>query len=328
MPASYEPKSIAIIGAPMDLGSSSRGVDMGPSALRFALLAEELRQLGHSVDDFGDVSIPRRETVYRDTREALPAIAKACREIAELTCAAVRGGKVPLVLGGDHSIAAGSVAGVATAYAERGEKIGLIWLDAHGDLHTPDSSESGNVHGMPLAHIIGFGDERLSRISTRSPAVDAANVALVGIRDLDPPERDHVRDWNVAVHTMREVDERGLRAAMADAIKRACDGTAGFHLSVDADWVDPLEAPGVGTPVRGGATFREAHLAMELAHDSGRLIAVDFVEVNPILDIHNRTGELGADLIASAFGLRVLDASPAGIQRDIRHSLDHLRKWS
>lgn len=327
MVANNKPRSIALIGAPMDLGSTSRGVDMGPSAVRFALLAEQLRKLGHTVEDFGDVAIPHRETVYRDTREALPAIAAACKKIAELTAAAVRDGKVPVVLGGDHSVAAGSVAGVATAYAERQQRIGLIWLDAHGDLHTPESSETGNVHGMPVAHILGHGDERLSRISSQVPAVNAANAALVGIRDLDPAERDHVRDWNVAVHTMREVDERGLRAAMADAIKRACDGTAGFHLSVDADWVDPVEAPGVGTPVRGGATFREAHLAMELAHDSGRLLAVDFVEVNPILDIHNRTGELGADLIASAFGLRVLDASPAGIQRDMRHSTEHLKKW-
>jgi len=299
--------AIGIIGAPMDLGSSRRGVDMGPSALRFALLAERLRQMGHRVEDLGDISISHRETVLDAVDALYPAIHSACRELADRTADTVRRHLVPLVLGGDHSIAAGSVAGVATAFAERGEKIGLIWLDAHADINTPESSSSGNVHGMPLAHLIGKGDPRLATIATPSPAVSPANVAIVGLRDLDPPEREHIRSWGITAFPMRDVDERGLRAVMADAIRVASSGTAGFHLSVDADWVDPEEAPGVGTPVRGGATFREAHLAMELAHDSGKLLGVDFVEVNPILDIHNRTGQLGVELIASAFGLRVLD---------------------
>jgi arginase len=299
--------SIGIIGAPMDLGSSRRGVDMGPSALRVAQLAERLRQLGHHVEDLGDVAVPHRETVLDEPADLVPAIVAACRDVAGRTAAAVRRGLIPLVLGGDHSVAAGSVAGVASALAESGRKIGLIWLDAHADINTPESSASGNVHGMPLAVLIGKGDPRLTNIAVPAPAVSASNVAIVGLRDLDAPERTHIREWGIAAFPMRDVDERGLRAVMADAIKVASDGTAGFYLSVDADWVDPDEAPGVGTPVRGGATFREAHLAMELAHDSGKLLGVDFVEVNPILDIHNRTGQLGVELIASAFGLRVLD---------------------
>lgn len=303
---------IAIIGAPMDLGSSRRGVDMGPSALRFALLAERLRLMGHRVEDLGNVLVPHRETLSNEPTDLLPAIIVACRDLANRTAATVRRGFFPLVLGGDHSLAAGSVAGVATAFAERGERIGVIWLDAHADLNTPESSASGNVHGMPLAHLIGEGDSRLAGIAVPSPAVSAANVAIVGLRDLDPPEREHIREWGIAAFPMRDVDERGLRAVMADAMHAACDGTAGFYLSVDADWVDPGEAPGVGTPVRGGATFREAHLAMELAHDSGKLLGLDFVEVNPILDIHNRTGQLGVELIASAFGLRVLDRGRFG----------------
>lgn len=299
--------SIGIIGAPMDLGSSRRGVDMGPSALRFALLAERLRQLGHHVEDLGDVPVPHRETVVNESDDLIPAIVSVCRELAGRTAETVRRGVIPLVLGGDHSIAAGSVAGVATAFAERGKKIGLIWLDAHADINTPATSSSGNVHGMPVAHLIGKGDRGLSTIAIPSPAVSAANVAIVGLRDLDAPEREHIRSWGITAFPMSDVDERGLRAVMADAIQVVTAGTAGFYLSVDADWVDPDEAPGVGTPVRGGATFREAHLAMELSHDSGKLLGLDFVEVNPILDIHNRTGQLGVELIASAFGLRVLD---------------------
>lgn len=280
---------------------------MGPSALRFAYLAERLTELGHKVEDLGNVSVAHRETIINERENLLPAILSACIELAEKTADAARSGRIPLVLGGDHSIAAGSVAGVATAFAEKKKKIGLIWLDAHADINTPESSKSGNVHGMPVAHLIGKGDARLSRIAVPSPAISPANVAIVGLRDLDPAEREHIREWGITAFPMRDVDERGLRAVMAEAIRVACEGTAGFYLSVDADWVDPEEAPGVGTPVRGGATFREAHLAMELAHDSSKLLGLDFVEVNPILDIHNRTGQLGVELIASAFGLRVLD---------------------
>jgi arginase len=299
-------EAVGIIGAPMDLGSTRRGVDMGPSALRFGNLRERLETLGHTVEDLGDVPVAQRQSLAPGPEALLSAVIESCRFLANLTQLAVERGLVPLTIGGDHSIAAGSIAGVADAYARRGERIGLIWLDAHGDLHTPSSSVSGNIHGMPLAHLLGHGDARLARIAQHHPAVSVENLAIVGVRDLDLAEKEFIDRHGITVYTMRDVDERGLRSVMNETIARVCENTAGFHLSVDADWVDPSEAPGVGTPVRGGATFREAHLAMELAHDSGRLLGMDFVEVNPIIDTMNRTGELGADLIASAFGLRVL----------------------
>ncbi len=306
MPKQLERRPVGIIGVPMDLGSTRRGVDMGPSAIRFGGLLERLETVGNSVEDLGDVPVPRRESLADRPESVFAAVVESCRFLARLTADAVRRGIIPLVIGGDHSLAAGSVAGVSDAYREKGESIGLIWLDAHGDLHTPSSSVSGNIHGMPLAHLLGRGDSRLASIASVQPAVRPENVVLVGIRDLDAAEKKHIDEWGIAAFTMRDVDEAGLRAVMTKAIAIASNGTAGFYLSVDADWVDPSEAPGVGTPVRGGATFREAHLAMELAHDSGGVLAMDFVEVNPILDTMNRTGELGADLIASAFGLRVL----------------------
>ena len=301
--------AIRIIGVPMDLGASRRGVDMGPSALRLANLEDRLRALGYAVDDCGNVRVPDRTTlpvVAGDGRDFLPAITDVCTELAELAANTVRAGAAPLVLGGDHSLGAGSVAGVATALAERGQRVGLIWLDAHGDLHTPETSHSGNVHGMPVAHLLGRGDERLARIASVFPAVREEHVAFVGLRDLDAPEREFIKASGVRAFTMRDIDERGLRAVMSDAIEIATSGTGGLHVSCDADWVDPSEAPGVGTPVRGGATMREAHLAMEMIHDSGALVGMDLVEINPILDRHNHTAELAVDLIASAFGRRIL----------------------
>ena len=300
--------SIRIIGVPLDLGASRRGVDMGPSALRIAHLSQRLAALGHEIENLGNLEIPDRDSLP-DVTEAidlLPAIAEVCSRLARHTAEAIRQGAAPLVLGGDHSLAAGSVAGVATAFAERNQRIGLIWLDAHGDLNTPESSLTGNVHGMPVAHLLGYGDPRMSGIASPSPAVRAANTCIVGARDLDPAERAHAREWGVRVFTMREIDERGLRAVMADALAIASEGTAGIHVSVDADWVDPKEAPGVGTPVRGGATYRESHLAMEMVHDSQRLVSMDMVEINPVLDDHNRTAELCVGLVTSAFGLRIL----------------------
>lgn len=300
--------SIRIIGVPLDLGASRRGVDMGPSALRIAHLSQRLAALGHEIENLGNLEIPDRDSLP-DVTEAidlLPAIAEICARLARHTAEAIRQGSAPLVLGGDHSLAAGSVAGVATAFAERNQRIGLIWLDAHGDLNTPESSLTGNVHGMPVAHLLGNGDPRMSGIASPGPAVRAANTCIVGARDLDPAERAHAREWGVRVFTMRDIDERGLRAVMADAIAIASEGTAGIHVSVDADWVDPKEAPGVGTPVRGGATYRESHLAMEMIHDSQRLVSMDMVEINPVLDDHNRTAELCVGLVTSAFGLRIL----------------------
>jgi arginase len=299
---------IRIIGVPLDLGQSRRGVDMGPSALRIANLAPRLADLGHEVHNLGNLETPERDTLpeARGALDYLPAIATACTELATHTARAIREGWTPLVLGGDHSLAAGSVAGVATALGERKQRLGLIWIDAHGDLNTPESTASGNVHGMPVAHLLGNGDPRLAGIAKPGPAVGARNLAIVGARDLDPAERKFAAEWGVRIFTMREIDERGMRAVMSDAIALATDGTAGMHVSVDADFVDPAEAPGVGTPVRGGATYREAHLAMEMIHDTRQLLSMDIVEINPVLDSHNRTAELAVGLVLSAFGLRIL----------------------
>jgi arginase len=299
--------TIEILGVPMDLGASRRGVEMGPSAVRLARLASHLEQLGYQVRDAGDVTVPTRETLgLARGIEYLDTIAEVCRTVAKHTTAIVERGAIPLVLGGDHSLAAGSVAGVAAAKARRGERIGLVWLDAHADLHVPESSESGNVHGMPLAHVTGHGHKALAHLMSSDVAVLPEHVAIIGARDLDPSEREHAREWGVRIYTMREIDERGMRAVLQEAIARVSEGTAGIHVSLDLDFVDPKEAPGVGTPVRGGATWREAHLAMETLCDTGRVVAMDLVEVNPVLDEFNHTAELAVGLVASAFGQRIL----------------------
>jgi arginase len=299
--------SISLLGVPLDLGASRRGVEMGPSAVRLARLASRLEQLGHTVVDTGDVTVPTRETLRLERGiDFLATITEVCRDIALRTASLIRAGQLPLVLGGDHSLAAGSVAGVATALAERGERLGLIWLDAHGDLNTPGTTLSGNVHGMPVAHLLGHGDRGMASLAHPAPAVRPEHVVIIGARDLDQAERANAREFGVTIYTMRDIDERGLRAVLRDAIDKVSDGTAGLHVSLDLDFVDPREAPGVGTPVRGGATFREAHLAMETLWDTGRVVAVDLVEVNPVLDEVNHTAELAVGLMASAFGQRIL----------------------
>jgi arginase len=279
---------------------------MGPSALRIAQLEHRLRALGYPVDDRGNLIVDQREQLAGGGDDTVAAIARICRQLAAATADAIRDDATPLVLGGDHSLAMGSVAGVATAFAERGQRIGVIWLDAHGDINTPATSPSGNVHGMPVAHLVGLGDRRLAEIATPHPAVRPEHLVMVGIRDLDPPEREHIRQMGIATFTMREIDERGLQGVMADAIAIAGQGTGGIHVSCDPDWIDPIEAPGVGTPVRGGATFREAHLALEMVADAGRLVSMDLVEINPVLDERNRTATLAVDLVISAFGARIL----------------------
>lgn len=297
---------VNLIGVPMDLGASRRGVDMGPSAMRLSQLLPLLRSLGYEITDSGNVSVPDFSSVATAPADRIGAIADVCRELADLTAAAVRHRVRPLVLGGDHSLAAGSVAGTATALAERGERLGLIWLDAHADINTPESSLSGNVHGMPVSHLMGLGDARLSQLSSQQPAVLPEHMVYVGLRDVDTAERAIIKSLGIRAFTMRDIDERGLRSVMDEAVAIASRGTGGIHLSCDADWVDPREAPGVGTPVRGGATLREAHLAMEIIYDTGKLVAMDLVEINPILDRGNHTAELAAELIASAFGRRIL----------------------
>jgi arginase len=301
---------IAIIGAPLDLGQGRRGVDMGPSAVRVAGLGRRLADLHYSVSDLGNIPVAQPESIVagEGPRKArfLPEIAQACEHLARMVATALDAGQMPLVLGGDHSIAAGTVAGVSQHFRQKGSRIGLIWIDAHADMNTPDSSPSGNVHGMPLACCVGEGPEELANILGFAPKVAPANVALVGIRDVDELERNAVRGLGVRAFTMRDIDERGLRAVMDEAIEAASDGTAGFHLSLDMDFVDPEYAPGVGTPVRGGATYREAHLAMEMICDSGRMTSLEVVEVNPVIDEVNRTAELAVELALSALGKKIL----------------------
>jgi arginase len=302
------PKHIAIIGAPLDLGAGRRGVDMGPSAVRVANLNGRLADLGYQVEDLGNVPVIQRESQAEVHSRAkyLPQIAETCTLVAEMVDEALGSGKFPLVLGGDHSIAVGTVAGASRHFHRRGEKLGLIWIDAHTDMNTPESSPSGNVHGMPLACCIGQGPLELANIFGYSPKVDAANVALVGIRSVDGQERDIVQRSGVHAFTMRDIDERGMRSVFEEAIRVAGDGTAGFHVSLDMDAVDPREAPGVGTPVQGGITYREAHLAMEMLGDTGRMTSLEVVEVNPVIDEANRTAILAVELVLSAMGKRIL----------------------
>lgn len=299
---------IRMIGVPLDFGASRRGVEMGPAALRIAQMAESLRTIGHTVTDVGDIPVPQRATVPVEIagRGFLPLITRVCEQLAEETADAVAENEVPLVLGGDHSLVAGSLAGAARHWATRGERLGCIYLDTHGDLHTPETSLTGNVHGMPLAHLLGHGDPRLRSISGAAPALLAEHLVLVGIRDLDEPEKEAVRRWGIACFTMRDIDELGLREVMRRAIAIATAASDRLWVSCDMDWVDPDHAPGVGTPVRGGATYREAHLAMEMIADTGKLVGLDLVETNPILDQRNRTAELAVQLAKSAFGHRIV----------------------
>jgi arginase len=311
MPSSsplVRPSHISIIGAPLDLGAGRRGVDMGPSAVRVASLNARLAALGYQVEDFGNVPVRQAEATPEGDPRAkyLSQIASTCQTLATQVKGALEHGSMPLVLGGDHSIAVGTASGVSQYCRERGRKIGLIWLDAHADMNTPESSPSGNVHGMPLASIVGMGPRELTHLFDYAPKVEPRNAVIVGLRDVDQMEKPHVRQSGVRAFTMREIDERGLRAVMDEAIRLASDGTTGFHLSLDMDFVDPRDAPGVGTPVRGGVTYREAHLAMEMICDSGKMLALEVVEVNPVIDEVNRTADLAVELVMSALGKRIL----------------------
>lgn len=304
-----ENKKVRIIGFPSDLGASRRGVDMGPSAIRIANVGPRLKQIGYEVEDVGNVTVAVRESVQSESsskNKFLKEIVDATKSLKEKVYAALKEGKVPLTLGGDHSLAIGSIAGVAKFYGEKKQKIGVIWLDAHGDINTPDTSASGNIHGMPLAHCLGIGHKDLLSIGDKQPLIDSSRAVLIGIRDLDPGERNAIREQGVRAFTMRDIDEMGMRNVIQEAIKIATNGTAGFHLSFDVDCMDPREAPGVGTAVRGGTTYREGHLAMELLHDSGKMLAMDITEVNPVLDTSNQTADLAVEMVLSAFGKRIL----------------------
>jgi arginase len=301
-------RPVRIIGVPMDLGADRRGVDMGPSAIRYAGLADQIETMGRTCTDGGDVTVPRPEE--RDPDAGQPARGRAkflgetravCRELAATVERATADGEFPLVLGGDHSIAVGTAAGVA---ADR--DVGIVWFDAHGDFNTPETTPSGNVHGMSLAAILGRG--RFAGTDWADPGVREENVALVGLRSLDERERVAVRESAVSAYTMTDIDDRGITDVVGEALDVATGGTEGLQVSLDLDWLDPGEAPGVGTPVRGGVSYREAHAALELVHRRAgdTLIALEVVEVNPILDGHNRTAELATELAASALGKRIL----------------------
>jgi len=293
---------------PMDLGQSRRGVDMGPSALRVAGLQARLKQLGHQVEDIGNIPVKQPEEMPVGEKRAkyMAEIAETCKDLAEIVQKCLEEDFVPLVLGGDHSIAAGAVTGVAAHFRKAKKQIGYIWLDAHGDMNTPESSPSGNVHGMPLAAVMGYGAPELVDLLGFKPKVEPQNIVLVGVRDLDLQERRLVKKSGVRVFTMRDIDERGMREVMADALKYATDDTDGISVSLDMDFVDPSDAPGVGTPVRGGVTYREAHLAMEMIADSDAMASMEVVEINPVIDEHNRTALLGVELILSGLGQKIL----------------------
>ena len=302
------PRRVRLIGMQIDLGAGRRGVDMGPSALRLAGLDELLAGIGVDVQDSGDVTacIPEAAARGDDRLRYRDTIASACTELAVRVKAALADGRAPLALGGDHSLAIGSLAGSAAHFQERGERLGVIWMDAHADFNTAETTPSGNVHGMALAVCCGLGDPMLTHLLGFAPKVEPAQCVLIGVRDLDPGERDNLRGAGVTVFTMREVDEMGIHTVVDRALEVAGKGTAGVHLSFDMDVLDPTEAPGTGTPVRGGISYREAHLAMEVLSDSGRLRSLDLVEINPVLDDRNRTAALGVELICSALGTRIL----------------------
>jgi len=292
----------------MDLGQSRRGVDMGPSALRVAGLQSRLKQLGHQVEDFGNVVVKQAEELHYGEKRAkyLDEIAETCRGLAEIVEKTLSEGFLPLLLGGDHSIAVGSCAGVSSFFRKQKKKIGYLWLDAHGDMNTPESSPSGNVHGMPLAALIGYGAPELVGLLGYQPKVEPRNVAIVGVRDLDAKERRLVKESGVHAFTMRDIDERGMREVMTEALRISSDDTDGIAVSLDMDFMDPGDAPGVGTPIRGGVTYREGHLAMEMIADSKAMVSLEVVEINPVIDLHNKTALLGVEMVLSALGKKIL----------------------
>ena len=297
-----------LIGVPLDLGGNRRGVDMGPSAIRIATLAEQLGGLGVTVVDKGDIPTPLPETKGPgDPRKRyVKEIAKVCQRLFQTSLASLHEGALPIVLGGDHSLGAGSVAATAAWMATRQQPLGVIWVDAHADINSPATSPSGNVHGMPLAALLGGEPHELSRIGGDGPSIRPEHTVLVGIRNLDDREKEIVKASGVRAFTMKDIDRLGIAEVMDRALAAASEGTGGVHVSFDLDVCDPAIAPGVGTPVKGGLDYREAHFVMEAVAESGRLVALDLVEVNPALDLRNTTAELATELALSAFGKRIL----------------------
>jgi arginase len=301
-------QAVHLIGVSLDLGGNRRGVDMGPSAFRIAGLGERLVSLGVRVVDEGDVvaPIPEVKAAGDPSKRYIREITKVCEKLYRTSLVALERGGLPLVLGGDHSLAAGSVAATADFLRRQDKPLGLIWVDAHGDMNTPSSSTSGNVHGMPLASLLGPEPKELAQIGGFSPKVLPEHTVLIGIRNLDATEKEIVRASRVRVFTMKDIDRAGIAAVTEQALAIAGTGTGGVHVSFDLDVCDPTIAPGVGTPVKGGLDYREAHMAMEIIADSGLLRALDLVEVNPILDVRNTTAILGTELAASALGQKII----------------------
>lgn len=300
-------RQVDLIGVPLDLGAGRRGVDMGPSAFRLTGLPARITALGHRVTDLGDIAVPIPEACGpgAERKRYVIEIAAVCRELADIAAASCGAGRTPVCLGGDHSVAAGSVAGSARTLRRRGAEIGLIWVDAHADMNTPETSPTGNVHGMPLAACLGKGPAELVEVAGGA-SVRPENVVLLGIRNLDDRERVIVRESGVRAYTMSDLDRRGIAAIVEEALHGLAVRTGGIHLSLDLDGLDPEVAPGVGTPVMGGLSYREAHLLCEMIADCGRLVAMDVVELNPTLDVRNHSAEMGTELILSALGKRIL----------------------
>jgi len=294
---------IDLIGVPVDLGAGRRGVDMGPSAIRYAHLNQKLADLGYTVEDNGNVEVPIQEVceITDPKLKYIDCIIPMGRRIAGAVATAIQAGHFPLVLGGDHSLSVGSISGAA-----KHKKLGIIWVDAHADFNTPETTPSGNIHGMPLAALCGLGDSRLVSLWDETPPIlDPKRVAVIGARDLDLGEKRNLREAGVMVQSMEQIDRLGMVAALEKAIERVSRDVDGIYLSFDMDSLDPRHAPGVGTPVNGGLTFREAHLACEVIAETGKLIGMDMVEVNPILDVQNQTALLAVEFIRSALGSRV-----------------------
>jgi arginase len=301
-------KSLSILGVPLGYGASMAGVDIGPAALRVARLNQRIARLGYSVHDLGDMRLERPQTVPEvdEKLKYVREISSACEQLATEVEAILNSDQLPLILGGDHSIAIGSFAGVASYYKKKQQTLGLIWFDAHADMNTPESTPSGNIHGMPLAALLGYGTPELTNVAGFAPKLDPKLCAHVGARDIDPGERDLIRKLGMRFFTMREIDERGMKACMDDAIEIASGGAGGYAVTFDVDVLDPGDAPGSGTLVRGGLTYREAHLGMEKIAEAGGMRSLEIVEINTALDVNNKTAELGVELILSALGKTIL----------------------
>ena len=300
-------RRVSIIGVPCGFGQSIAGVDLGPAAMRVAGLRQRIARLGYEVRDMGDLRTECDEKpIQNEKAKYLPEIKESCERLATEVRKALEGGEVPVVLGGDHSIAMGTVSGAASFFRQRGESVGLIWFDAHADMNTPETTPSGNIHGMPLAVLFGRGLAELTDIEGFAPKIDPRFCAHVGARDVDPGERELIRELGVRFITMREIDERGMSACIDEAISVASRASAGYHVTFDVDVLDPTDAPGSGTVVRGGLTYREAHLALEKVAEAGGAVSLEMVEINTALDVNNRTAELGVELILSALGKTIL----------------------